>query len=219
MARTLTHREAKSFYDWLGRGQDRQAVYERPAVDELLAHGRFEAARAVCEFGCGTGALAQHLMIRRLPEDATYLALDVSETMTALARERLRAWAARALVVRIDGRPAIPAPAGVFDRVLATYVLDLLSGGDIAALLAEAHRVLVPGGLLCLAGLTRGDTAPARVVTALWAVVHAWRPRWVGGCRPIDLRAHLPAEGWTVEHRAVVTRLAVSSEVLVAARR
>ena len=44
------------------------------------------------------------------------------------------------------------------DRLISSYVLDLLSDGDIRALFAEAHRVLMPGGRLCLASLTNWIT-------------------------------------------------------------
>ena len=38
--------------------------------------------------------------------------------------------------------------------VVSTYVLDILSDADIASMLRESHRLLRPGGVLCLTGLT-----------------------------------------------------------------
>jgi ubiquinone/menaquinone biosynthesis C-methylase UbiE len=45
-----------------------------------------------------------------------------------------------------DGSPRLPAGDGEYDRFVSTYVLDLLSAADTVDLLAEAHRVLRPGG-------------------------------------------------------------------------
>ena len=45
-------------------------------------------------------------------------------------------------------------PCGPHDRFVLTYVLDLLSPKDIGPVFAEAHRVLAPGGLPGLVGLT-----------------------------------------------------------------
>lgn len=67
MSRTLSHGKAKAFYDRLGRRQDWQAFFEDRAVEDMIEHGCFGRARAVCEFGCGTGRLAQRLLREFLP--------------------------------------------------------------------------------------------------------------------------------------------------------
>jgi ubiquinone/menaquinone biosynthesis C-methylase UbiE len=214
----LSHEEAKAFYDRLGRRQDWQAVFEDRAVEDMIKHGQFGRARAVCEFGCGTGRLAQRLLQEFLPHDSSYVGLDISETMVALARNRLSPWKERASILQTDGTAHVPLTDGGFDRFLACYVLDLLSGQDIRDLLSEAHRVLGPEGLLCLVSLTRGQTTASKILTSFWERLHAWRPALVGGCRPLELRAHLCGVAWQLEHRRVISRFGVSSEVIVAAR-
>jgi hypothetical protein len=54
--KTLSHHEAKAFYDRFGARQDGQAFYEDGALQELVRHARFAHAREVVEFGCGTSA-------------------------------------------------------------------------------------------------------------------------------------------------------------------
>lgn len=213
----LSRAEARAFYDCFGKRQDLQRFYEDPAVDVLLAHSGFANARAVVEFGCGTGRLAARLLREQLPADATYTGFDLSSTMVDLARARLRPWANRATVECSDGGPDLPLPAGSCDRFLSTYVLDLLSFEDIGAVLVEAHRLLVPGGRLCLGSLTFGETAGSRTVLLLWSVAHRLRPALVGGCRPLRLADHLAA-GFQIEHRQVVCPFAICSEVVVAER-
>ena len=44
------------------------------------------------EFGCGTGRLAERLLHDHLPEQAIYTAVDISNTMFRLTRERLAQW-------------------------------------------------------------------------------------------------------------------------------
>lgn len=213
--RVLSHREARAFYDRFGSKQDLQRIYEDPAVAALEAHGDLEHARAVVEFGCGTGRLARRLLERRLPPEATYLGLDVSQTMVRLAREKLAPWAGRARVEHTDGSPVIPVGDGGCDRLLSVYVLDLLSPDDTRALLGEARRALAPGGRLCLASLTFGEGVLSRAVCRVWSSVHALRPALVGGCRPIRLLSQL-ASGWRVSHREVICTLGVCTEVVVA---
>lgn len=216
--RILRRDEARRVYDRIGSWQDSQDFYERPARERLCARLDLEHARGLVEFGCGTGRLAEEILARRAPPEARYLGLDVSGTMVRLAAARLARFGARAEVRQTDGAPRIDAPDACFDRGLATWVLDLLAPGDADALLAELHRVLVPGGLLGLASLTPGEKGLARAVTAVWDRIHRLRPAWVGGCRPIRVAPRLAPACWRIVHRSVVTAWGVPSEVVVAAR-
>lgn len=219
MGGTLTHAEAKTFYDRFGARQDSQGFYEDRATGELIAHGGFEAARSVFEFGCGTGRFAARLLVDHLPPEASYRAVDLSTTMIDLARTRLAPWRDRAEVSASSGSVRLDAADATYDRFLANFVFDLLSEADIRDLLAEAHRVLLPGGLLCLTGLTHGRRLPSRLVTWVWEAVFARDPKRLGGCRPIELRRYLPAENWELRHHTVISSFGISSEVVVAARR
>lgn len=212
---TLTHEEARAFYDRFGAKQDWQRVYEDRAVLDLIQHGALKDARFVLEFGCGTGRLAERLLRDYLPDTATYLAVDVSATMVALSTDRLAHFGDRVRVVQTDGSPRLPLVSESYDRFLSTYVLDLLSTDDIRAVVAEAHRLLCVGGQLGLVTLTHGATAPARVLERLWMRVYRARPAWLGGCRPVSLCDFVGAE-WNLTHHAVVTSLAISSEVVIA---
>jgi ubiquinone/menaquinone biosynthesis C-methylase UbiE len=213
---TLSREQARRFYDEFGVRQDRQGWYEDPANAALIAKARFEEAGSVLELGCGTGRLAATLLAERLPKHCNYLGLDASDTMCGLARARLQGWSPRAEVRHTDGSMHLPCAPRSVDRVLTTYVLDLLSLADIQAFLSEAQRVLGPGGLLCAVGLTPGERGIARSVTRFWRYVHRKRPMRVGGCRPLQLVQCLPAEHWRVLHREVVVAWGLASEAVIA---
>ena len=135
---TLTRTQAQAFYDRFGRKQDSQTIYEDAALDELIVHGAFGQAEAVFELGFGTGRLALRLLSRHLPPTATYAGIGQSATMTALAAERLAPFAGRARVIQSDGTIRFPLPDRSCDRVVSTYVLDLLSEEDIRAARRDA---------------------------------------------------------------------------------
>jgi ubiquinone/menaquinone biosynthesis C-methylase UbiE len=214
MTRTLTHDQARVFYDRFGKKQDWQAFYEDEATRALVAASDFEHARAIVELGCGTGRLAASLLETN---GASYFGLDVSTTMVSLARERLAPFGDRAQVQESPGEMTLPLAAGACDRVLSAYVLDLLSEDDIRAFIAEAHRVLAPGGRLCLVSLTHGQGPASRLICRLWTSLHTLRPELVGGCRPLSLAPFLDAR-FRVLTREVICRYALCSEVLVAER-
>ncbi len=218
-ARTLTHQQAKAFYDWMGANQDLQAFYEAPATHNLIAHAAFETAQAVFEFGCGTGAFAEHVLASHLTEEARYLAVDSSTTMVRLANVRLARFGNRVVVQQTDGSPQFEMASGSYDRFVSTYVVDLLSVSDIATLLSEAHRLLTREGCLCLVSGTHGSTGLPRLLTGLWTRIHALQPALVGGCRPLELRALLPTTHWQITYVNVVTAFGIPSEIVIAERR
>ena len=216
--RSLSHQQAREVYDRIGRGQDTQRIYEDAAIDVLLQHAAFARAGSVVEFGCGTGRIARRLLREQLSATASYLGLEQSPRMVAIATPRLAAFGDRARIVQTDGRIAFPVADQSVDRVLSTYVFDLLSDSDIAIALAEAARVLVPGGRLCLVNLTFGRRPLERALTGLIERVHAFRPALLGGCRPVAVAHRLPLPHWQHSHHSIVRRFALTSEVLVATR-
>jgi SAM-dependent methyltransferase len=215
----LSHEEARRTYDRIGSLQDSQAFYEDRATGALLGHADFAAATSVFEFGCGTGRFAQRLFTEYLSPTARYRGTDLSPKMVGLARQRLASYAPRAEVVLTEGTPPVDEPAAAYDRFVSNYVLDLLSEGDIQAVIGEARRMLRPVGLLCLTSLSTGVGPGSRIVTGLWGWVHALQPALVGGCRPLDLLPFLPQSQWQVRHHAKVVAFAIPSEVIVAERR
>merc|ERR1712224_691496 len=93
----------------------------------------------------------------------------------------------RCEVLQTDGDPrsagVLRLPDGFFVVFVSTYVLDLLSEEDIAIVLAEAWRLLRPGGRLALSGITYGAGLRNRFVVCVWELIHLIRPQIVGGCR------------------------------------
>jgi SAM-dependent methyltransferase len=211
--------EVRQFYDAFGAKQDRQGFYEDAAIDSMIELGGFSDAQAVFELGCGTGRLAARLLSDHLPASARYVGIDLSSTMVDLARKRLAPFAGRCEVHLSDGGFDFSSYGGPFDRVVATYVLDLLSRRDIELVLAEAHEAMSKGGLFCHAGLTRGSGPISRATSGLWTLVHRVKPTLVGGCRPLTLADLMPRERWRVIHREVVVSAAIPSEIVIAAPR
>jgi ubiquinone/menaquinone biosynthesis C-methylase UbiE len=217
--RNLTVDEARAFYDRFGAKQDQQIFYEGRALATLVAQARLAEAQFVFEFGCGTGRLALDLLQGHLSPACRYLGVDISSTMVRIASGRLASYGSRALATLAPVAPALPLADTCVDRFLSTYVLDLLSETAARQVLAEARRVLVPGGLLCLAGITRGVTPVSRVVMGGWQWLFNRNPSWVGGCRPTLLRQLVPTDRWNIRSHETVVSWGVASEVLVATPR
>jgi cyclopropane fatty-acyl-phospholipid synthase-like methyltransferase len=182
----------------------------------MIRNAVFPESTSILEFGCGTGRLARRLLRDHLPPDATYTGIDVSPVMVRIARNRLKAYSTRATVVLSDGSMRLPDHPSGFDRVVSTYVMDLLSPEDIADLLTEARAVLATEGLLCLVSLTCGKGRLSRSLGWIWNRIHRMEPRLLGGCRPVRLVEFLDPEAWTPHHHATITTWGVASEILIA---
>lgn len=216
MMSILSREDVQHFYDRFGAKQDQQGFYEDAALDALIQHGAFSDAQSVLEIGCGTGRLASRLLSDYLPPSAHYVGIDISATMVGLAEERLKSWAERAGVHLSSGNFDYSSYGGRFDRIVSTYVYDLLSYEEIDEVLEAAHSAVITGGFLCVAGLTKGTGLISAATSAAWTLVHSLKPSLVGGCRPIILSDFLPEHQWRIVHREVIVRATISSEVVVA---
>jgi ubiquinone/menaquinone biosynthesis C-methylase UbiE len=197
---------------------DKQNYYEDAALADLLKHARFGVAQAVVEFGCGTGGFAEQLLGTHLPNNATYWGCDVSATMIELSGQRLSRFGNRAVLWKSTGETSLALSHESADRFVSNYVLDILSFDEIALVIGEAKRILRKDGLLCLTGLTNGKGLFSKLWTAFWNVRFTLTPKWVGGCRPLEVREFLDAD-WEVEHYHVAVTRGISSEVVVARKR
>lgn len=113
------------------------AHYDRPTIIRLA--GDLQGKR-VLELGCAAGLLTEQLA----DGGADVLAVDREPRLVEHATERL---AGRAQIAVVDlEEPFEDVLTGSVDVVVASLVLHYIE--DWGPLLAELHRVLVPGGVL-----------------------------------------------------------------------
>jgi len=114
------------------------AYYERPATLSLLPDVE---GKHVLDAGCGPGVYTEWLVEHGA---ARVVALDVSPSMLAFARERL---GGRAEIIRADlAEPFDFLEPSSFDIVLSALALDYVE--DWSRVFREFHRVLCVPGIL-----------------------------------------------------------------------
>ena len=180
------------------------ARLQRVVADRLARLVREAAPQAVrvLDVGCGTGALLAALREGGTGRVGPSLAagVDLAHGMVRVAREALPG----ARLAAGDAE-ALPFRATAFDLVVSSSTFQWLPDLDVA--LAEARRVLRPGGTLGLA-LFCGETL--RELRESWRAAlppgvapstHGFHPP--GAVREALARAGLPAERFETERRVV----------------
>jgi ubiquinone/menaquinone biosynthesis C-methylase UbiE len=143
----LSERSAR-FYDagvellFLGTGD----VMRRMALPPLVDHLRHRARARVLDLACGTGRFL--LQARRAFPAALLAGLDLSPFYVAKARRLLRE--APEVALQVGNAEASGLPDESFDAVTSTFLFHELPADARRRVLAEAHRLLVPGGRLVI---------------------------------------------------------------------
>jgi ArsR family transcriptional regulator len=152
------------------------------------------------DIGCGTGGVLERLA----PRIDEGLGIDASREMLALARSRLTERGLSHISVRQADMYRLPLPDAGFDAVTLHMVLHYAE--DPAAALAEAARVLRPGGRLLIL-----DLAPHDRADLLTRYAHRWpgfddaaMAGWLGGAgctapRVGTIPAGLSLKLWSAE--------------------
>jgi ArsR family transcriptional regulator len=142
----------------------------------------------VLDAGSGDGTIAQMIA----PRARSVRCLDRSERLIGAAKERLAR--TKNVSFTVGDVERMPFDARAFDAVLLFNVLT--HAKDPARAIAEAARVLRPGGLLAVITLAAHRHENA---TAAYGEVHA-------GFTPDKVRGMLRRAGFAVEHCEIVSR-------------
>jgi ArsR family transcriptional regulator len=163
----------------------------------------------VLDIGTGTGRLLELLA----PRLTAGLGVDASRAMLALARARLARPGLTHCAVRLADMYRLPLPDAGFDLVLLHMVLH--HAEDPAAAVAEAARVLRPGGRIVIV-----DLVPHQSAEALHRLAHRWpgfsdaamhgllAAAGLAPAREIGVAGALDVRLWTAERTPAATRRA-----------
>jgi demethylmenaquinone methyltransferase/2-methoxy-6-polyprenyl-1,4-benzoquinol methylase len=122
---------------------------------QALLRAGLQPGSKVLDVGIGTGLTAR-AAVEIVGDGAMLTGVDPSPGMMANAQ-------LPAGVTLVEGRAeSIPLPDGGYDFLSMGYALRHIA--DFAAAAAEFHRVLKPGGKLCLLEITRPESSTGRLL-------------------------------------------------------
>lgn len=144
------HRRMASNVDWDSRVEAWERVVALPPFPELarrvVAEARLAATDVVLDLGAGTGLLALEIA----PRVKSVVAVDASAAMLARLEQRvLDKTFTNVSTIECDLRE-IPLPDEYASLAVSSYAFHHLDGPGKELALAEARRVLRPGGRLVI---------------------------------------------------------------------
>ncbi|MBN1303722.1 MAG: methyltransferase domain-containing protein [Anaerolineales bacterium] len=187
-----THKQAEKAYDNMARWYDLFAGSEKKFSSIGLQMIAVQPGEQVLEIGCGTG----HALIElgKACQGGSVSAVDISEGMLRISRRRVHSAGLDGIVTFHKGSAASLAyPDDTFNAVFISFTLELFDTPDIPIVLGECHRVLRPGGRLCVVSLEKVESLIVKAYE--WGHKH-W-PELLD-CRPIYTRTCIEAENFQV---------------------
>jgi len=234
----------RAYHDWEARTYEEKfnISYDERCIS--YAQDRFrrvvdpgERFARVLELGAGTGFLSINLALAGCLDGAELTVTDISEGMLEVCVENGRQHGVE-LIPKAGDAEALPFADGSFDLVIGHAFLHHLP--DPMAAIAEAYRVLVPGGTLVIAGeptrvgdriagvVKRATWHGLRTLTAMGRFAHLRRPGIAesGGSErdaalaglehEVDLHTFVPAEVEAMARAAGFAPVRIVTEELLA---
>lgn len=174
----------------------------RPVADEAVYEKKLETTRRyftpdmqLLEVGCGTGTTA----VKHAPHVAHIRAVDVSDNMLAIGRERAAEAGVSNITFECNTIDDTEMPSSAYDMVLALSILHLVRNWE--AVIDRVFDTLKPGGLFVTSTACLKDgygfMRPILPVMKLFGVA----PDYVAFFSADELESAFRHAGFEVEHK------------------
>ncbi|MEO7795626.1 MAG: methyltransferase domain-containing protein [Thermoanaerobaculia bacterium] len=156
----LAYRRLTPIYDPLMRATLRERRFKR----QLVEQAGIEPGHRVLDLGCGSATLT--VLVKQLRPGAEVVGVDADPEILRLARQKI---VDEGLEVSLEQASAmrLPFADGRFDRVLTSLMFHHLTREHKREALADARRVLRPGGELHVADWGRAHGPGMRALFLL----------------------------------------------------
>ena len=171
-------------------GLPQEAVVASLGCGNPVAMADLHEGEVVLDLGSG-GGIDVLLSARRVGPTGKAYGLDMTDEMLELARENQRQAGVTNVEFLKGEMEEIPLPDGSVDVIISNCVVNLSPDKD--KVLAEAHRVLKPGGRLAIADIVARGAVPEELRRSL----EAWAGCVAGALEEGEYRAKLESAGFT----------------------
>jgi len=172
------------------QGLPQEAVVASLGCGNPVAMAELREGEVVLDLGSG-GGIDVLLSARRVGPTGKAYGLDMTDEMLELARENQRKAGVTNVEFLKGEMENVPLPDGSVDVIISNCVVNLSPDKD--KVLAEAHRVLNPGGRVAIADIVVRGQVPE----VLRHNLEAWAACAAGALEEGEYRAKLETAGFT----------------------
>lgn len=205
--------DVKANYDRLSRWYDLVAGSTEKKFRELgLRKLNLSSGEVALEIGYATGQCLLPLAQAAGSSGKVY-GIDISMGMVQVAKTRLIKAGVSARVDLICGDAiALPYTDNSMDAIFMSFTLELFGPPEIPKVLAECHRVLVPGGRICVVAM--GIRKETNLMASLYHWGHKRFPKVID-CRPIHTEGALADAGFLVTDASELSMYALPVDIVL----
>ena len=209
-----TREQARRYYDRMSRFYDYvSGPFERKYAFRTLDLLAAREGEAILEIGFGTGHCLRKIALS-VGETGNAYGIDISPGMLEVTKRRLEK--AR-LLDRVElycgDATCLPFDDNVIDGMFVSFTLELFDTPEIPVVLKEVMRVLISGGRITIAAMSKkgGESFMVR----LYEWVHNKWPEYAD-CRPIFLEESLTKTGYGIKSKEMVKLFGLPIEIIAA---
>jgi demethylmenaquinone methyltransferase/2-methoxy-6-polyprenyl-1,4-benzoquinol methylase len=201
--------EVQKSYDRMSTVYDIMASSEKPLVEKGVEALQVKEGEHICELGCGTGH-SLLLFSTLVGASGAVYGIDISEGMVHRAQKKIGDAPLQNIEVIQADAAHLPFRSSVFHALFMSFTLELFDTPHIPQVLQECSRVLLPGGRMCVVGLSKKN---AGIAVTIYEWIHRLIPRYVD-CRPIFIEGFLQDEGFKSIDSQVMTMWGLPVEIV-----
>lgn len=205
--------DVKANYDRLSNWYDLVAgSTEKKFRDLGLRKLNLSSGEVVLEIGYATGQCLLPLAQAAGSSGKVY-GIDISEGMVKVAKTRLiKAGVSERVDLICGDAIALPYTQNSVHAIFISFTLELFGPSEIPSVLAECHRVLVPGGRICVVAM--GIREETNLMARLYHWGHKRFPKVID-CRPIHTQRVLADAGFLVTEASKLSMYALPVDIVL----